>query len=111
LGTGGGGGVLDGIGGLSANPPQALVLPSLSSAVSFRPVCCLLIYGFVDSTVGLCISEELLGEGVYPGRPTRKDSGMSSAPLCEPSMLRLPSPDLKDAGKPPFATCSDPQED
>jgi hypothetical protein len=69
------------------------------------------MYGFVDSTVGLCISLELLGDGVYPGRPTRKDSGMSSAPLCDPSILRLPPPDLKDAGKPSFATCSDSQAD
>jgi hypothetical protein len=34
---------------------------------------------------------------------------MSSAPLCDPSVLSLPPPDLKDAGKPSFATCSDPK--
>jgi hypothetical protein len=41
LGTGGGGGALDGIGGLSANPTQALALLSLPSNVPLIPVCCL----------------------------------------------------------------------
>jgi hypothetical protein len=38
FGTGGGGGALDGIGGLSANPPQAFALLSFPSDI---PVCCL----------------------------------------------------------------------
>lgn len=94
---GGGGGGFGGCGGLSAKPSHAAALLS-PPPTPWVPVCCRLVYGFVDSVVGRLISCDNLS--VYPGGPARNAPGKPSELFRVLPASTFSCPTRSDGGRP-----------